>query len=82
MEIKETKKLVLNRQPPGDRWSPLDNNIIFDSLTEGLEYVFQSTQCTEFHLSSFDGKIYTVSSEEVEPPPPPEPTKFSLYGEY
>lgn len=81
MDTVDKKDLVLVRQPPGDRWAPVDDkDKLFNSLTEGLEYVFQVNkgQIKEFHLSSFDGKIYTVTSEEVAPPPP---KTYSLYGE-
>lgn len=81
-ETKEIKNLVLTRVPPGDRWtSAIEKSDTFDSLTEGLEYVFQKTGMTEFHLSSFAGKIYVVEKVEKELPPPPAPKKYSLYGE-
>jgi len=80
METAEVKKQVLERCPPGDCWTDVDGSSpIFDSLTDGLEYVFQKTKCTEFHLSSFEGKVYVVDTEEIEEP---EPVRFSLYGEH
>jgi len=82
MDTKEVKTLVLTRVPPGDRWTPIESDVVLDSLTEGLEYVFQKTKCTEFHLSAMDGAVFSVTSEKFTPPPPPEPSKFSLYGEY
>ena len=65
-EIVNTKRtVVLRRVPPGDRWSPVDDpNTVLDSLTEGLEHVFQSTQLREYHLSPLSGFVYKV--EEVD----------------
>jgi len=78
MEYKEYKTLVLERVPPGDRWSPIDSNTIFESLTEGLEHSYQKTGCRDYHLAALDGKIFSVTQEEKKP----EPEKtFSLYGE-
>ena len=37
-------KQVLKRFPPGDRWTPADRDeLVFANLTEGIEWVFQST---------------------------------------
>ena len=77
-EYKEYKTLVLERVPPGDRWSPVNDDIILGSLTEGLEYWYQKTQCREYHLAALEGKIYSVTKEEAKPEPP---KAFSLYGE-
>ena len=80
-----TKRIeVLRRVPPGDRWSPVDDpNVVFESLTKGLEHAFQTTGHREFHLSPLEGFIYTV--EEVTQDDiieePIEPEKFDLYGE-
>tara|TARA_B100000519_G_C14117902_1_gene378987 strand:- start:20 stop:259 length:240 start_codon:yes stop_codon:yes gene_type:complete len=79
MEYKEDKQLVLERVPPGDRWSPVnDKKIVFDSLTDGLEYMFQKTGCRDYYLAALDGKIYSINKVEVKPKPP---KSFSLYGE-
>jgi hypothetical protein len=77
-EIKEEKQLVLERVPPGDRWRPVGNQQVFESLTDGLEYCFQETGCRDYHLAALDGKIYSVQEVEIAPLPP---QKFSLYGE-
>ena len=63
--INTNRTVVLRRVPPGDRWSPIDDpNIVLNSLTEGLEHVFQATQHREYHLSPLDGFVYKV--EEIE----------------
>lgn len=85
MTTKEVKKLILERVPPGDSWKDPDDSTagIFPSLTDGLEYSFHKSGglITEFHLSSFDGKIYSVSYEDVPDAPPPPKPRYSMYGE-
>tara|TARA_R110000823_G_scaffold216441_15_gene346039 strand:- start:3927 stop:4166 length:240 start_codon:yes stop_codon:yes gene_type:complete len=79
MEYSEEKTIVLERVPPGDRWKPIGrSDIVFASLTEGLEWCYQNTGCRDYHLAAFDGKIYSINKVEVSPL---EPQKFSLYGE-
>ena len=77
---KEEKQLVLQRVPPGDRWSPStgDTGMVLPNLTEGLEYIFQRDGQRDFHLAALDGKVYAVNEIEVAAPPP---KKFNLYGE-
>ncbi len=77
---KEVKTLVLTRVPPGDRWTDaVTPGEVFESLTDGLEYVFQKSQGkdTEFHLSAFKGQIYSVHTETEQK----ETKRYSLYGE-
>tara|TARA_B100001559_G_C16134164_1_gene454407 strand:+ start:236 stop:502 length:267 start_codon:yes stop_codon:yes gene_type:complete len=77
----EVKIKVAKRVPPGDRWTPLDNEtVILDSLTDVLEYVFQKEGHTQFYMDAREGYTYITKTKEtvVEP----EPTKkWSLYGE-
>ena len=84
MAEKEVKTLVLKRVPPGDQWIDANKKSeVFPSLTDGLEYTFQKSggKITEFHLSSFKGKIFSVIYEE-EPEPDPEPLpRYTMYGE-
>jgi len=77
----EIKVKVAKRVPPGDRWSPLDNEtVILDSLTDVLEYVYQKQGVTQFFMDAKEGFTYIIQQEEkvIEQ----EPTKtWSLYGE-
>ena len=77
----EIKVKVAKRVPPGDRWSPLDNEtVILDSLTDVLEYVYQKEGVTQFFMDAREWFTYIIQQEEkvIEP----EPTKtWSLYGE-
>ena len=79
MEYTEQKTQVLERVPPGDRWKPVGRtDIIFESLTDGLEWCFQETGCRDYHLAALDGKVYSIDKVEKKP----EPIKiFNLYGE-
>ena len=81
IKVEEKKIRVAKRVPPGDRWTPLDNDtVILDSLTDVLEYVFQKTGQTQFFMDAREGYVYVIETEEkvIEP----EPTKtWSLYGE-
>jgi hypothetical protein len=80
-KIKEEKKdLVLERVPPGDRWTPVsgDTKMVLPSLTDALEYIYQREGHRDFHLAALDGKVYAVEEVEVTPEPP---KTFNLYGE-
>ena len=84
MATKEIKQLVLKRVPPGDQWMDANKELeIFPSLTDGLEYSFQQSggKITEFHLSAFKGKIFSVQTEEQPDVPPPPKPRYSMYGE-
>ena len=76
-------KQVLKRFPPGDRWTPADREEpVFANLTEGIEWVFQSTQERDYVIKAAEGRVYIYSESEIAPPEP-EPVKtYNLYGEY
>ena len=76
---------VLKRLPPGDRWTPINNDQpILSSLTEGIEWVFQNEQGkpTDYVLKAAEGKVYIYKEEEIPDPEPPQPNTYNLYGEY
>lgn len=78
----EIKKKVAKRVPPGDRWTPLDNDtLILESLTDVLEYVYQKYGNTQFYMDAREGYTYIIETEEKVIEPEPE-KKWSLYGEY
>jgi len=76
-------KQVLKRFPPGDRWTPADKDEpVFANLTEGIEWVFQSTNERDYVIKAAEGKVFIYHEHEISPPEP-EPIKtFNLYGEY
>lgn len=77
----EVKTKIAKRVPPGDRWSPVENSqLILESLTEVLEYVYQKKGKTQFYMDAREGFVYVVDTEEVVVQPEPD-KKWSLYGE-
>lgn len=77
----ETKDLCLVRVPPGDNWkdpNQLHDHAIHNSLTAGLEAVFQKTGIKEYRISAGEGEVYSITVEEEVIQPP---TKYSLYGD-
>jgi hypothetical protein len=52
----EVKVKVAKRVPPGDRWTPLDNDsVVLDSLTDVLEYIYQKNGSTQFYMDAREG---------------------------
>ena len=73
-ELDVQLKQVLKRFPPGDRWTPVDaEQPIFSSLTEGIEWVFQSTQKHDFVIKAAEGKVFTYQEFEIAEPEPEPP---------
>ncbi len=84
IEIKEVKVKAAVRMPPGDRWKCVfegaNDTIIFESLIDSLEYIFQETGTTQFFMDSKNGITYIINEEETEVIPEPI-KKYNLYGE-
>ena len=78
-ELKQEKKLVLKRVPPGDRWIFAEGThpTIYPSLTDALEAWYQAEGETNFYIEARNGTVEIVIEEEVEIPL----KRFSLYGE-
>jgi len=78
-----TLKQVLKRFPPGDRWTPTnDESPIFSSLTEGIEWVYQSTQERDYVIKAAEGKVFIYSEQDIAEPEPEAPKRYNLYGEF
>ena len=76
-------KQVLKRFPPGDRWTPINSEQpIFANLTEGIEWVFQQTQETNYVIKASEGKVFIYHEQEIAEPEPEPPKRYNLYGEY
>ena len=76
-------KQVLKRFPPGDRWTPADKDEpIFANLTEGIEWVFQSTQARDYLIRAGEGQVFIYTEEDKPEPEPEKPKTYNLYGEY
>jgi hypothetical protein len=80
-EIKEEKRVVLKRVPPGDRWVAANthstSSAVYPTLTDALEGYYQQTGETRFYLDARKGTVEMVVEQEVEKPL----KRFSLYGE-
>jgi hypothetical protein len=78
-----TLKQVLKRFPPGDRWTPANKEEpIFSSLTEGIEWVYQSTQERDYVIKAAEGKVFIYTEQEIAEPEPEAPKRYNLYGEF
>ncbi len=76
-------KLVLKRFPPGDRWTPADDDSnIFESLTAGIEWIFQQTKEKDYVIKAGEGKVFIYHENEIEEPEPEPPKRYNLYGEF
>mgnify|MGYP003118276685 FL=1 len=76
-------KQVLKRFPPGDRWTPVDKEQpVFSSLTEGIEWVFQQTQETNYVIKAAEGKVFIYHEQDIAEPEPEPPKRYNLYGEF
>ena len=76
---------ALRRYPPGDRWIPVDDDQpVFSSLTEGIEWVFQTNpeKPTDYVLKAKEGMVYLYSEQEIPEPEPPQPKSYNIYGEH
>jgi hypothetical protein len=81
-EKQEFLEIIANRVPPGDRWTLVGDNKMYNSLTEALEAWFSKTgEKVEFRLAPLDSKLYVIRTEEIEIKPEP-PKKFNIYGDY
>ena len=81
-EIKLIEELIAQRVPPGDRWSLLDDNTVYNSLTDVLEAYYQKAQkVCDFKLSPKKGELYSLVEKTIEVQAPP-PKKFNMYGDY
>jgi len=82
VETQEYLELIATRVPPGDKWTLVNDKVIYNSLTEVLEAWFSKAgEKAEFRLAPLDSKLYVIRTEEIEIKPEP-PKKFSIYGDY
>ena len=81
-EIKQeiVKQVVLKRYPPGDRWKSVDGKSpLLESLTDGLEWMYQETGLTEYFISARRGVVEIVEEKTVEVEKPIK--RYSIYDE-
>jgi len=85
MDTQEVEKniQIAERRPPGDRWSLLGDEKVYESLTEVLNAWYQQSTVKPqaFRLEPINGKLYIITTEEIEILKP-EPKKYDLYGDF
>jgi len=75
----DSKELVAKREPPGDRWILIyDEDIIYGSLTDCLNAVFNVKKVSQFFIDAKKGEVYidgdgNETKKEIK--------KYSLYRE-
>ena len=75
----DSKELVARREPPGDNWSLInENDIIYGSLTDCLNAIFNVKKVSQFFIDAKKGEVY-IEEDGVETKK--EIKKYSLYGE-
>tara|TARA_R100000234_G_scaffold85875_2_gene54806 strand:- start:781 stop:1017 length:237 start_codon:yes stop_codon:yes gene_type:complete len=75
----DSKELVARREPPGDNWSLInENDIIYGSLTDCLNAIFNVKKVSQFFIDAKKGEVY-IEGDGVETKK--EIKKYSLYGE-
>ena len=75
----DSKELVARREPPGDNWSLInEHDIVYGSLTDCLNAVFNVKKVSQFFIDAKKGEVY-IEGEVVETKK--EIKKYSLYGE-
>jgi hypothetical protein len=74
---------IAERVPPGDRWRIINDEKVYESLTEVLNayYVLATHKPTAFRLEPMKGICYIITTQEIEISKP-QPKKFDLYGDY
>lgn len=76
----ETKRLIAQRVPPGDRWTLEgdEDKIVINGLTHALEAYKKATGFVgHYRLEPMNGQLYALSVQEHEE----KPQYFDLYGE-
>ena len=82
--IKKEEHLVeiAQRVHPGDRWQLDGDPFVQKSLTDALEAYYQKTgEPCEYRLAPLKGKLYAITTQEVEVKPEP-PKRYNIYGDY
>tara|TARA_B100000401_G_C52611517_1_gene626962 strand:+ start:500 stop:736 length:237 start_codon:yes stop_codon:yes gene_type:complete len=75
----DSKELVARREPPGDNWSLInENDIIYGSLTDCLNAIFNVKKVSQFFIDAKKGEVY-IEGDGAETKK--EIKKYSLYGE-
>ncbi len=71
------QELVLTRMPPGDRWRDVKDGENLESLTEGIEHVFQRAGDRIYVIDCAKGEVYVDDGVEE----PKTQKAYTMYGE-
>jgi len=81
-ELKEKLTLIATRKPPGDQWVLEGETVVRKGIAEALQGWFEKTELkADFRLEPLKGKLYAITTEEVEIPEE-KPKTYSIYGDY
>jgi hypothetical protein len=81
-KIEERLTLISVRKPPGDQWVLEGETVVRKGIAEALEAWFSKTKVkADFRLEPLKGKLYAITTEEVEIPEE-KPKTYSIYGDY
>ncbi len=81
-EIQEKLTLIATRKPPGDQWVLEGETVVRKGIAEALQAWFEKSKIkADFRLEPLKGKLYAITTEEVEIPEE-KPKTYSIYGDY
>ena len=81
-ETQELLTLIATRKPPGDQWVLEGETVVRKGIAEALQAWFEKTELkADFRLEPLKGKLYAITTEEVEIKPEP-PKKYNIYGDF
>ena len=81
-KIEERLTLIATRKPPGDQWVLEGETVIRKGIAEALQAWFEKSNIkADFRLEPLKGKLYAITTEEVEVPEE-KPKTYSIYGDY
>lgn len=70
---------ILKRFPPGDRWTPYEDNensVVFNTLTEALNWAFKETGSKNFVVDAESGLVSIYMKEVLK-----STSSYEIYGE-
>ena len=81
-ETQEILTLIATRKPPGDQWVLGGETVVRKGIAEALQAWFEKTELkADFRLEPLKGRLYAITTEEVEIPEE-KPKTYSIYGDY
>lgn len=72
-------KVVLERVPPGDNWKFIQSTIVYNSLTDALNAVFDATKITDYYIEARKGTVSIVDTAKETLSV--KPKSYNIYGD-